>query len=259
VQDWAKDILNVEVSRYYSFVADDLKVLCVIPARGGSKSIPKKNLRKLAGKPLVAWPIEAALNCNLVTEVVCSSDSDEILSFAKSMGSNIHKRPQHLATDEADSPPVVLDVIEKYEKEGEHFDYVIMLEPTSPLTDSTDLTFAINCLEQNSENFDSLVTIAESVSAHPDFTFSLLDDRSLVSINQAHWKVKRRQDISKLYFIEGTLYLSKVVTFKKSIAFVQNRTMGMTVAREKSFEIDEELDFYLLEAIMKYQEVKKGG
>ncbi len=231
----------------------------MIPARGGSKSVPMKNLRTLVDKPLVAWPIAAALNCDVVTEVVCTSDSDEILTFAKSMGSNVHKRPQHLATDEAASPPVVMDVIEEYEKRGQHFDYVFMLEPTSPLTDSKDLTFALNYLDQNSKEFDSLVTVAESISGHPDFTFSLLPDRSLVSINQTNWKVKRRQDISKLYFIEGSLYLSKVVTFKSSIAFVQNRTLGMPVPREKSFEIDDELDFYLLEAIIKYQKVRSGG
>jgi len=229
------------------------RVLCVVPARGGSKSIPMKNLRRLGGQPLVAWPIKAALNCDLITEVVCSSDNEEILAFAKTLGANTHKRPLYLSTDDAASPPVVMDVIAELEKIGRFFDYVFMLEPTSPLTDSFDLTIALRTLEENSVKFDSLVTVAESVSGHPDFTFSLLQDKSIVSINQEHWKVRRRQDISKLFFIEGTLYLSKVETFKKTIAFVQEKTMGMMVPREKSFEIDEELDFYLLEAILKYR------
>jgi CMP-N,N'-diacetyllegionaminic acid synthase len=233
-------------------VNNRLQVLCVVPARGGSKSIPMKNMRKLAGQPLVAWPIKAALACDLITEVVCSSDSEEILDFAKSIGAKTHKRPEHLSTDEAASPPVVMDVIAEYEKNGQFFDYVFMLEPTSPLTDPIDLTIALNSLEESSVKFDSLVTVAESVSGHPDFTFSLLQDKTIASINQENWKVKRRQDISKLFFIEGTLYLSKVDTFKKTIAFVQERTMGMTVPREKSFEIDDELDFYLMEAILAY-------
>jgi N-acylneuraminate cytidylyltransferase/CMP-N,N'-diacetyllegionaminic acid synthase len=131
-----------------------------------------------------------------------------------------------------------------------------MLEPTSPLTEAKDLDEALNLILKNSNKFDSLVTIAESISGHPDFTFSLLEDLSINSINQIDWKVKRRQEISKLYFIEGTLYLSKISSFKKSVAFVQKKTLGMVVTREKSFEVDEELDFYLIEAVLKFRDEK---
>ena len=229
------------------------RVLCVVPARGGSKSIPFKNLRKFHGEPLVAWPIKAALDCQLVTEVVCSSENDEIINFANSLGSSTYKRPNYLATDEAPSPEVVLDVINAYENKGEFFHYVFMLEPTSPLTDSQDLTNALLSLEKSFDKFDSLVTVSESISGHPDFTFSLTEDLKLVSINQKKWKVKRRQDISKLYFIDGSLYLSKISTFKDSIAFVQDRTLAMLMPREKSFEIDDEIDFHILEAIVNYR------
>ena len=235
-----------------------LRVLCVVPARGGSKSIPLKNLRPLRGFPLVGWPLKAAMNCELVTTVVCSSDHDEILRFAELQGAKTHKRPSYLATDEAASPPVVLEVLDHFEKQGEVYDFVMMLEPTSPLTNSNDIIEAINLLEANAEKFDSLVTVSESVSGHPDFTFTKSPDMSLKSINQDEWKVKRRQEISKLFFIEGTLYLSKVENFKQSVAFVQKRTMGMEVPREKSFEIDDELDFYLVNAVLDYQEAYKN-
>ena len=228
------------------------KVLCVVPARGGSKSIPRKNLRIFNGKPLLAWPIQVALSCPFVTKVVCSSDDNEILRAAESYGAELRIRPAQLATDEAASPPVVLDVIESLEEEGSFFDYVFMLEPTSPLTEREDLSRAFTLLYSKSEHFDSLVSIAQSISGHPDFTFSISRDLSISSINQATWQVKRRQDISPLYFIEGSLYLSKVSTLKSTGSFVQKHTIGFEVPREKSFEIDDELDFHILEAIIKY-------
>ena len=234
------------------------RILCVIPARGGSKSIPLKNLRKLSGLPLVAWPINSAINSGIINKVVCSSDHDGILEVAKKFGSEIHKRPSILSTDEAESPPVVLDVIEVYEKQGFYFDYVFMLEPTSPLTEPDDLFRAFNLLQSNIDSFESLVTVSESISAHPDFTFELKNNNKLESVNQEAWKVKRRQDISKLYFIEGTLYLSTIESFKRNLAFVHNKTMGMIVPRAKSLEIDEELDFYLVEGVLKYRNEKNG-
>lgn len=229
------------------------RVLCVIPARGGSKSIPRKNLKNFYGKPLVAWPIQVAKSCLFVTKVVCSSDDDEILMIAKKFGAESRVRPPHLATDEAASPPVVLDVIDTLEKEGSFFDYVFMLEPTSPLTESEDLSSAFSLLYSKSDEFDSLVSIAQSISGHPDFTFAISQDLSLSSINQTKWQVKRRQDISPLYFIEGSLYLSKVASLKLTGSFVQKHTIGFEVPREKSFEIDDELDFQILEAIMNYR------
>ena len=229
------------------------RVLCVIPARGGSKSIPRKNLKNFCGKPLVTWPIEIAMSCEFITKVVCSSDDAEILMIAQKFGADTRIRPAHLATDEAASPPVILDVIETLEKEGSYFDYVFMLEATSPLTESSDLSNAFSLLFSKSEKFDSLVSVCQSISGHPDFTFMIATDLTLSSINQSDWRVKRRQDISQLYFIEGSLYLSKVSTLKKTSSFVQKNTIGFEVSREISFEIDEELDFYILEAIMEYR------
>ena len=234
------------------------RVLCVIPARGGSKSVPKKNLKNFCGKPLVAWPIEVAKSCAFITTVVCSSDDEEILITAKKFGAEVRTRPAHLATDEAASPPVVLDVIDTLEKEGAYFDYVFMLEATSPLTESSDLSDAFFLLLSKSDTFDSLVSVSQSISGHPDFTFTVSQDFSLTSINQLDWRVKRRQDISQLYFIEGSLYLSKISSLKASASFVQKNTIGFEVPREKSFEIDDEIDFYILEAIMKYRRNTHG-
>ena len=162
-----------------------------------------------------------------------------------------------MATDEAASPPVVLDVIKELESRGENFDFVFMLEPTSPLTDSKDLRRAMDLLIENFAEFDSLVSVCQSISGHPDFTFSLDKKNGLKSINQQKWAVKRRQEISPLYFIEGSLYLSKVESFKETIAFVQDRTFGMKMPRENSFEIDDELDFCILDAIMGYKQFEK--
>lgn len=132
------------------------RVLAIIPARGGSKGIPKKNIIDLAGKPLIAWTIEASYCSKYITKTIVSSDSDEILEVAKNHNSNILKRPDELATDISSSEIVVKHAIENME---EKFDYIVLLQPTSPLRDTTD----IDCAFENlfCSNATALISVCE--------------------------------------------------------------------------------------------------
>ena len=244
---------TTEFGHYTYLVINGKKVLCIIPARGGSKGVSRKNLRDLNGRPLLGWPIRAAKQSKYIDEIICSTEDSEIAELARDLGARTpFRRPSELASDEAATADVLLHALENLEQNNEFFDYILLLEPTSPLTEVSDIDHAIEVLETESVEFDSLVTVCESISGHPNFTFEFVNSsRLLKSINQKEWKLYRRQEINPLYFVEGTLYLSKVSTFKTHKLFIQPKTFGMEIPRWKSFEIDDELDFLLINAIMR--------
>lgn len=228
------------------------RVLAVIPARSGSKGLPSKNLIPIKDKKLVGWPIEAATKSGVCDRIICSTDSEEIAAVAIEFGAEVpFIRPHTLALDETPTSDVVLHAIEYFENENEYFDFILLLEPTSPLTTSEDICIAFQKLSENLEFSDSLVSVTENIPGHPDFTFKIsTDSGNISSVSMNPWIHKRRQDIEKCFFIEGTLYLSTVKTFKEKRTFIHNRTFGYVVPKWKSFEVDDELDLKIIEMIM---------
>ena len=229
------------------------RVLAVIPARSGSKGLPNKNLILLNNKKLVGWPIEAALKTGICDRVICSTDSSEIAESAAEYGAGVpFLRPAELALDETPTSDVLLHAIEYFEKKSEFFDYILLLEPTSPLTTSEDVKLAFETIHTNIELSDSLVSITENISGHPDFSFKMSANPGIISsVNMTPWIHKRRQDIEKCFFIEGSLYISTIKSFKEKRSFIHDRTIGFIVPKWKSFEIDDELDLKIIEMIMK--------
>ncbi len=229
------------------------KVLAVIPARSGSKGLPNKNLIILNNKKLVGWPLEAALKTGICDRVICSTDSSEIAESAAEYGAEVpFLRPVELALDETPTSEVLLHAIEYFEKKSEFFDYILLLEPTSPLTTSEDIKLAFETIDKNIELSDSLVSITENISGHPDFSFKMSANSGIISsVNMTPWIHKRRQDIEKCFFIEGSLYISTIKSFKEKRSFIHDRTIGFIVPKWKSFEIDDELDLKIIEMIMK--------
>ena len=121
------------------------RVLALIPARGGSKGLPRKNVRNICGKPLIAWSVEAAKKCRYTDAVVVSTDDREIADAAQSAGAAVpFMRPAELATDAASSMDVILHAISYFEKKGESFDVLVLLQPTSPLRDSGHVEEALD-------------------------------------------------------------------------------------------------------------------
>ena len=231
----------------------DKRVLAVIPARSGSKGLPNKNLILLNNKKLVGWPIEAAIKTGICDRVICSTDSSEIAEIAAEYGAEIpFLRPLELALDETPTSEVLLHAIEYFENKSEFFDYILLLEPTSPLTTSKDIELAFETIHTNMELSDSLVSISENVSGHPDFSFNMSTiPGNISSVNMSPWIHKRRQDVEKCFFIEGSLYISTVNSFKEKRTFIHDRTIGFVVPKWKSFEIDDELDLKIIEMIMR--------
>lgn len=227
-----------------------MKTLFIIPARGGSKGLPDKNIKILLGKPLIAWSIETALN-TLKGRVLVSTDSPKIADIAKQYGAEVpFLRPESLANDTAKSVDVILHCLDFFEKQGEIFDLIVLLEPTSPQRSSEDIISAINKLIDTPEAL-AIVGISKVEGQHPDFLAKQNKQGFLEYLNP-DFQVKRRQDISELFFFEGSLYVSKVDAFRKYMSFYHEHTLGFEMPKWKSFEIDDQTDFIIVESLMQY-------
>lgn len=231
---------------------EDKKVLAIIPARGGSKGIPGKNIRMVYGKPLLAWPIEAALRSKIVDRVIVSTEDTGIANVAKQAGAEVpFMRPGELATDTARSADVIVHALHFFIARKQYYDYILLLEPTSPLTETSDVDAALLKLHKARNLADAIVGISSVNGPHPDFDVRLSED-GLISPYAApdFSSLKRRQDTEPVYFMEGSLYISAVDVFLAKKSFYHERTMGYMVPRWKSFEVDDLMDLICVEALM---------
>lgn len=226
--------------------------IALIPARGGSKGIKGKNLREVLGVPLVAWPIKAANQTEMFDRIICSTDSPEIAEVARNAGAEtLGLRPEHLSRDETSTADVIEHVISELEKSQEIDGQtsITLLEPTSPLTSKEDIIKALGLFEKS--GCTSLVSVSPLIAGHPDFSFKLnSSDGKIQHLQTGEWIHKRRQEISDLYFLDGSLYISQIDSFRHFHKFIQKETFGLELESWKSFEVDEEIDLVIIEAIM---------
>ncbi len=228
-----------------------MRTLFLIPARGGSKGLPKKNILPLCGKPLISWSIETGMKSLLKYpgRVVVSTDDKTIADISLKAGAEVpFMRPAELSLDSTPSMDVVLHAFDFFEKKGEQFDLVVMLEPTSPQRDENDICGAIDQLLAN-KDAESVVGISKTESAHPAFLVGM-KDKFIVPYQKTEVKVLRRQDLSELYFFEGSMYVSRVDSLKKRRSFYHEKTLGYVMPKWKSFEVDDKTDFVIIEALM---------
>ena len=194
------------------------KILCVVPARGGSKGLPGKNIKMLIDKPLIAWSIEQGLGSKYVNEVMVSTDSEEVAEIAKNYGARVpFLRPDFLAQDDSSTADVLVHMINELEKIGETFDYILLLEPTSPLREVNDIDKAFEQL-LSIPQAKSIVGISKVESQHPSFTVSLQNENNFIQ-SKNNFKVLRRQEIEELYFYEGSLYISEIKSYREKKNF----------------------------------------
>ena len=228
-------------------------MLAIIPARAGSKGLPRKNILDFCGKPLLAWSIEAALSCNYVDSVLVSTDSEEIATIARNYGADVpFLRPKYLSTDEAGSIEVLMHCIEFMAKKEFFYEYIVLLEPTSPIRYKGDIDRALEMLRLE-EGATSIVSVTRVESQHPSFLMKKDSKNFLISYENPG--IKRRQEISELYHLDGTVYISEVESLCTNKTFYHDKTIGVSFKKWQSFEIDDEIDFYAVECLMK----KYGG
>ncbi|GIU70250.1 MAG: hypothetical protein KatS3mg002_1486 [Candidatus Woesearchaeota archaeon] len=221
-------------------------ILAIIPARGGSKRLPRKNILPLAGKPLIAWTIEAGLGSKYLDEVVVTSDSDKILEIANNYKVHIIKRPPELATDTASTIEVVEHVLSSIDKK---FDFIVLLQPTSPLRTAKHIDEAIELLFE--KNADAVISVCE-VDHSPLWCNTLPEDLNMSNFLPKDVKGKRSQDLPKFYRLNGAIYICKTDKFLEEKTFFLNKNIyAYIMDRKYSIDIDEEIDFKLAKVLIK--------
>ncbi|HRD69470.1 MAG TPA: acylneuraminate cytidylyltransferase family protein [Legionella sp.] len=230
------------------------RVLAVIPARGGSKGLPGKNIRPLGGIPLIAWPIKAALSSKYIDRVVVSTDAEPIAKVAIEYGADVpFMRPAEFAQDTSPSSDALIHAIEFCTKTDGQYDYIVLLEPTSPLTETKDIDHALETLVSSSAL--SIVGASKVEGTHPVYCATIGDDHLLKPFKRDSFASPiRRQDLEELYYFEGSLYISDISKYLETRTFYHDHTLPYLVPAWKALEIDTLLDFIKIEAVLKHKD-----
>jgi CMP-N,N'-diacetyllegionaminic acid synthase len=231
------------------------KVLAVIPARGGSKGVPRKNIKPLGGQPLLAYTIQSAAKSKLIDKFVVSTEDDEIAAVSRKYRAEVVKRPPELARDDSPSYDAIKHVLDYFEKQRQTFDIIVLLEPTSPLRKDDDIDSSIKLITDNWDKADSLVSVGEIQLENP-YIAKKIEGGLVQPLIESNKNIFRRQELPKAYFPYGVIYLSKVDLYLKTRTFYQEKTIPYFIERWQNYEIDDIYDFFCVEAIMK---AKKAG
>jgi CMP-N,N'-diacetyllegionaminic acid synthase len=221
-------------------------VVAIIPARGGSKGIPGKNLLDFCGKPLIAWSILHAQNALHIDSVWVSSDDDEILSVAKSFNARPIKRPHEISGDRATSESAWLHALDVIAEHSIAVDLVVALQATSPLRESSDLDGGIVTLIEN--GYDSLLSVTE---VEDFFTWRIGGDGSAESVSYDYLDRKRRQQIEKRFLENGSFYVFRPEQLRNDNNRLGGRIGLFVMERHKMFQIDRPEDVNLCSALMR--------
>jgi CMP-N,N'-diacetyllegionaminic acid synthase len=227
--------------------------MAIIPARAGSKGLANKNIIPLCGKPLIVWTIEQALACGKIDTVVVSTDSEEIRQIALAAGAEApFLRPPSLAGDESPTFLTAVHALDFYEAELKRkFDYVLLLEPTSPLRRGEDLPLLIRTAMECRRRFDAAITLGPT-PGHPAIHKRTEKRRVLAYFEGS--TAGRRQDLEPAWFPFGVGYIVKSTTLRQEKTFYPNRTTFTKIDRAQCYEIDDIYDFVAVEAIMKLEQ-----
>ena len=227
------------------------RVLAVIPARGGSKGLPGKNIRDFCGRPLLAWSVLQGLACNYIDTVLVSTDSQETADIALAHGARVpFLRPVTLAGDAASSIDVLLHALDFLSNAAEHYKYVVLLEPTSPLRDVADIAGALELLHRDPQA-KSVVGVTKAEASHPSFLFAVREGFLCPAFGSQPTGLRRQDLKDDFFYLEGSIYASSEVALRENRSFYHSATVPWVVDRYKAIEIDELSDFIAAEALMK--------
>lgn len=234
-----------------------MKVLGLIPARGGSKGVPRKNIRFLAGKPLLAYTAEAALAATHLTRIVLSTDDEEIAEVGRSCGIEVpFLRPAELAEDTTPTLPVVQHAIHFLESRGQRFDAICLLQPTNPLRQASDIDGCIELLER--AEADTVFTMLAVPAEHnPHWVYFPNADGSLRLSTGEAAPIPRRQELPPAFHREGSVYVARrdVVMTKNSLYGA--KVLGFEIERSRSVNIDTLEDWTKAETLVNQRKAAK--
>jgi CMP-N-acetylneuraminic acid synthetase len=227
-------------------------ILCMINARGGSKGIPRKNIRPLMGKPLIAWSIDVAKRSRYIGRVIVSTEDEEIATIARQHGAEVpFMRPAELATDTSLQFDTIRYNVERLEAKGGRIDVVVLLQPTSPLRTTADVEGCLELLAQT--NADTVVTVAELHRFHPMGIWRMADGTRLAPYHTTEPAGFNRQTMAPLYWRTGSVYVMRRDVIMQKGAIYGEQVHGFVVNEPRSwFNIDSDFDWQLTEAWLRY-------
>ncbi|MBD5357792.1 MAG: acylneuraminate cytidylyltransferase family protein [Bacteroides sp.] len=225
--------------------------LWLIPARGGSKGIPGKNVKLFCGRPLICRAIEQALECAKENDfILVSTDSPEIKDVAEGCGITVpFLRPPHLATDTASSYDVIVHALDELEKQGRQFEKIVLLQPTSPLRTSADIQEAIALW---SSAVDMVVSVCEA-KTNPYYNGFETDESGFLHISKGEGKFTRRQDAPKVWEYNGAVYVMTVASLRKGAMSSFKKIVPSVMSADRSVDLDTPTDWIIAEALFNQQ------
>ncbi len=225
---------------------DGKSILAIIPARAGSKGVKDKNIRKINGKPLIAWTIDVAIKSKYIDKLILSSEDDKICKIAKKLSCDVpFVRPAEYALDET---PMIKVIHHAILNMNDKYDYVVLLQPTSPLRETEDIDQAISlCI---SKKAPSCVTICES-NKSPYWMYMREEDEILKPfISYPEHLFDRRQSLPTVYMLNGAVFVAECDWILSKNSFMSEDTVSYIMEQSKSFDIDTELDFIIAESML---------
>ena len=224
---------------------EDKKVIGIIPARGNSKGVPKKNIKSLSGTPLIGWTIKEARKSKYIDKLILSSDNQEIISVAKRYGLEApFLRPSELAQDDTIPTEVIIHALKKCPG----FDFIVVLQPTSPFRKAEDIDDAIWKIVNSGAPACVSITLTDK---SPYWMFRIDQEERLSLLFPDKPVAANRQEQPETYAINGAVYVANVKYFLERRSFICPETIGYIMPRSRSIDIDDDMDFLIAKALMK--------
>ena len=227
-----------------------MKTLAIIPARGGSKGIVGKNIKKICGKTLIEYSIDVSLKSNLIDQVVVSSDCDKILEVSRKFNVFCHKRDVKISQDKSPVSETIDSVLMELET---NYDLIILLQPTSPIRFANQIDDAISLIQKNN-SANSLISVCEMDDVHPARMYWGKNGHLIEPIMPEFEKL-RRQDIPKALYRNGSIYIVKTEAFVRSKNIMIKPSIGFVMPYNQLLNIDEERDLIVAEPLMKFNKL----
>ncbi len=232
---------------------DKKRILCVIPARGGSKGIPHKNIKELAGKPLIYYSIDIARQIVDDTDICVTTDDNEIIETVKQIGLNVpFIRPAELASDQSGTYEVLLHALQHYENQGICYDILLLLQPTSPFRLKKHIEEALSLYN---EDCDMVVSVKESPS-NPYYNLFEENPTGYLQIAKGEGKFTRRQDAPKVWEYNGSIYVINIQSLKRMPLSDFSKRIKYPMDDIFSVDIDTPLDWLMAESILKSKQLQ---
>ena len=225
-----------------------MKVLAIIPARGGSKGVPRKNIRKFDGKPLIAYAIEAGMESGNISKLVVNTEDEEIAEIARSFNCEVVMRNPEIAGDQSQVIDTVLQTLDYFEDKNQYFEAVMLLQPTAPLRKGVDIDNAI-CLLQSNSKTDAVISMVKVEDHHPARMYKILDG-NLENL-MPEYETQNRQELPELYLRNGCIYLVRTSALKKEQSLMPEKKISYLMDSKWAVNIDNEMDVIVLEQLFK--------